>query len=109
MIDDTNANFFEVQKAFILYWKNHKMPSEDEFEGKRDKDKEAPPQADAAEVQEKIDMSLAVRKYRIWCMQMAPYVQDDGRVLTPSERITAWEQQQEVLKQQANAASSLKK
>jgi len=109
MIDDTNANFFEVKNAFTLYWKQHEMPSEDEFEGKRGGNKAEVSPEEAAEVQQKIDMPLAVRKYRIWCMQMSPYVQDDGRILTPSERIAAWQQQQDMLKQQANNNPFLKK
>ena len=101
MIDDTLANYFEVEKAYTIYWQHREKPSEDEFEGKRDKDEEVS-KKDAAETQWKVDMCMAIRNYKIWHMEMLPYVQNDGRILTPTERIAAWQQQQDMLKQQAN-------
>src|SRR5690348_7112639 len=30
MLDDTTANYFEVQKAFTLFWEGKEMPQEEE-------------------------------------------------------------------------------
>ena len=38
-------------------------------------------------------MRMAVKKYEYWHMRMLPYVQQDGRILTPSERLAIFEAQ----------------
>lgn len=102
MMQDTLANYFEVEKAYTLYWQHHEKPvSEDEFEGKRDKDKgEENGKVTLEEIRKKNNMAVALKAYKLWHMQMLPFVQDDGRILTPTEQIAAWRYQQEQLKQQ---------
>jgi hypothetical protein len=103
MMNDTLSNYFEVEKAYMLYWQHHQMPvAEDEFEGKRGKEKvEKKEQVSLEEMRERNYMAEALKAYKIWHMQMLPFVQDDGRILTPAEQIAAWRLQQVQLKQQS--------
>jgi hypothetical protein len=98
MIDDTLANFYQVEKAYNTYWLNHSKPAGDEFEGKQQKGPIS--NEEAKEIQEEIDMRMAVKKYVEWRIDMQQYVQANGRILTPAERIAQWKTKQELVKEQ---------
>lgn len=95
MMDDTLANYNEVTRAFGLYWETRAMPSEeDAILGMKDageaekQDKESwlrklfpvKRQPDEAE------LAYAIKRYRHWQVKSAPWVQEDGTLLTPAQR-----------------------
>ena len=100
MMADTSVNYFEIEKAFNTYWQHHTMPeTEHDVIGEKAEREKHPSKRTLRKMQADDDMRMAVKKYEWWCQQMKPYVQDDGRILTPSERLKIWEQQQNEKKQ----------
>ena len=93
MLDDTTANYFEVERAFNTYFKHNELPeSEHEEIGEyREKEKHASKRKQK-KVEEESYMRRQVRKYHRWHEKMLPYVQPDGRILTPSERLAIWKE-----------------
>ncbi len=103
MMDDSLTNFFEAQKAFEIFWKIRPLPIEEEdlightelgeaerkswlqtiFHLKRQRQKE--------EVEK---YAFQYKRFKNWERANLPYVQEDGRILTPTERIAIWRQKQ---------------
>lgn len=101
MIADTNANYFEVQKAFELFWEGKELPTEeDEIIGEKRKLKNnfINRTFNATELKAQLlkeELAFDYKKYRWWLMKTEPYVKEDGSIMTPSERLQLWKQQQE--------------
>lgn len=102
MIADTNANYFEVQHAFELFWEGKELPTEeDEIIGEKRKLKNnfINRTFNAAELkaqQLKEELAFDYKKYQWWLLKMQPYVKDDGSIMTPTERLQLWKQQQDL-------------
>ena len=99
MMDDTLSNYFIANHAYDEFWKNRVKPKEEEetmgMKG-----------ATKNEEKEKVswlkrifgkDPEMEARKYTYeckrfehWKIMMQPYVQEDGRILYPSERLEIW-------------------
>lgn len=99
MMEQPNVNFFEAEKAFDLFWEGKDKPVEEEevLGGKfaaREKRKEGFAKnlfrfrEDAAE-----KYAFQYKKFEHWEMQVRPFVQADGRILTQEERLKIWEQE----------------
>lgn len=102
MMDDTLTNYFEAQKAFDIYWSIRPLPVEEDdiightemkpekrsnwlsniFKSRKEK---------RAEESERY--AFQYKKFNNWLRAMYPYVQEDGSILTPSQRMAIWEQQ----------------
>lgn len=96
MMDDPNANFFEVEKAYDLYWTRHEKPEgEHEEIGERSEREKYPSKRRQRKISAENDLRLAVKKYEVWNDQTRPYVQADGRILSTEERLEIWKQQQQ--------------
>lgn len=99
MIADTNANYFEVQKAFELFWEGKELPTEeDEIIGEKRKLKNnfINRTFNAGELKAQLlkeELSFDYKKYRWWLIKTEPYVKDDGSIMTPSERLELWKEQ----------------
>lgn len=103
MMSDTLANYFVANNAFECYWKVRPIPLEEEdiighsemksgartnwlqklFITKKERRE-----------QESELYAFQYRKFKNWQRAIKPYVQDDGSILTPSQRIAIWRQQQ---------------
>ena len=96
MIDDTTANYFEVQKAFDLFWEGKKLPEEEEEvigEKGRLKNNWVNRIFNANELKEqelREKYSFDYKRYRRWLIKAEPYVKEDGSIMTPSERLRLW-------------------
>lgn len=105
MINDTSANFFEVQKAFQLFWDGKELPEEEEdvigekgrlknsFVNKLFNNREL------KEQQLRESLTFDYKRYRRWIIKTEPYVKEDGSIMTPTERIQLWEKQIDELKE----------
>ena len=99
LMDDTLSNFHEVELAFNTYFKHHELPEEEhdvigehaEREKKLSKRKQR-------KVWRENDLRMEVRRYEFCHNQTLPYVQPDGRILTPTERLAIWQKQQQPVK-----------
>jgi hypothetical protein len=95
MMDDTTANFFIVEKAFDTYFKHHELPEEEhDVIGEREEREKHPSKRKVRKVVKENDLRMDVRRYYHWHEQTLPYVQADGRILTPSQRLAIWREQQ---------------
>lgn len=94
MLNDSTANYHEVQNAFNIYFKHHQLPEEEEdVIGERRERAKHLSKRRRQELSRENKMRMAVKKYHWWCDRMLPYVQDDGSILTPSQRIEVWKKQ----------------
>ena len=94
MIKDTAVNFFEAEKAYKLYFRHHTKPEgEQEDIGEHEKREKHPSKREQREMQRENRMRMDVKRYEHWRDMVLPYVQPDGRILTPTERIQIWQQQ----------------
>ena len=94
MIEDTNANYFVVEKAYKIYWEHHEMPEleMDEFSNEKEEEK-FPSKRERRKIEQDNEMRVSIKKYWRWHEKMLPYVQEDGSILTPTERLLIWESQ----------------
>jgi len=108
MLDDPNANFFEVQKAFELFWEDREMPmEEDEIIGERDKLKNNLINrifnSNQLKEQEECEaLSFDCRRYRRWLIKTEPYIHDDGSIMSAEERLELWKKHYEELNEQGS-------
>jgi hypothetical protein len=106
MMDDTTANYFEVQKAFDLFWSNKELPlEEDEIIGEKRRFKNnifnrTFNSKELKEQQLREYLAFHCKKYRWWLIKMRPYVQEDGSILPPHKKLEMWKKHYEELKEQ---------
>ncbi|MCZ8286099.1 MAG: hypothetical protein O9353_11655 [Bacteroidia bacterium] len=99
MMNDSTVNYFEIKKAFDLFWQNKPLPTEEEeiigerngkarekesflknlFKSKKEKQEE-----------DSNKYAFAYKKFKHWELINLPYVQEDGRILTANERLEQW-------------------
>jgi hypothetical protein len=88
MMDDPGANFFEVEKAFTIYWQHHEKPEgEHDVIGERREREKTPSRRAQRRIQRDNELRMAVKRYERWHQKTEPFVQPDGRILTPEERL----------------------
>lgn len=99
MMKDPEANYFEVVKAYELFWKGKPQPLEEqdvlgtseEAEDKHISRRELRERKKARDLQRLY--GLECKKFAHWKMQVQPYVQEDGHILTSEEQLKLWEEQ----------------
>jgi hypothetical protein len=101
MMDDSTTNYHEAMKAFEEFWRDRRRPSEKEesleiklseehswlekiFKAKEIKEEKLVEQ-----------YSFAHKRFLNWMQVNAPFVQPDGRILSPEERLELWKKQKE--------------
>jgi hypothetical protein len=95
MMDDPKVNFFDIEKAYKIYWEHHVMPETESDNVVQNKENNHHlSKRERRRIDADNDMRLAVKKYEWWHLQTLPYVQPDGRILTADERLQIWKQQQ---------------
>jgi hypothetical protein len=98
MMDDPHVNYFEANKAFEQFWSNREKP-EIEGEGSAEqKDKEEKRsllsrlvKSDKAEEAERHEYAISYKRFVRWRMEVEPFVQSDGSVLSLDEQRLIWE------------------
>lgn len=107
MLEDTTVNYFEVQKAFSLFWEGKELPAEEneiigENKGKLKNNfiNRVFNSKELKEQQERAALSFDCKKYRRWLIINEPYVQDDGSIMTPHQRLELWRKHYEELGEQ---------
>jgi hypothetical protein len=89
MMDDTNANYLQAVEAFDIYFAHHQKPEgESDMDIKKvTKNKKRFTKREMREAHEEAYLRMQVKKFAWWKIKVEPYVQEDGRILTPTERI----------------------
>lgn len=104
MIKDPHVNYFEAIKAYDLFWKGKAKPEdEDELIGQdKSQDGKAEAHVSRREIRERRrekemrqKYGLDCKKFEHWKMQVKPYVQADGHILSKEEQLKLWEQQRQ--------------
>ena len=94
MIKDSTVNFFEAEKAYKIYFQHHALPGgEHDVIGEHSKAEKNPSKKELRKLKADDRMRMEVKKYDRWKQRMLPYVQADGSILTPSQRLQAWKDQ----------------
>lgn len=94
MMEDTTANYFEVEKAFNTYFGHHELPAGEEEEINEHREREKiPSKRRQRKISAENKLRMNVKRYYRWREDMLPYVQEGGRILSPAERIAIWKQQ----------------
>lgn len=92
MMEDKKSNFFEVEKAYKIYWEHHEEPEgEHDVIGEYQEREKIPSRRKQRKIEAESKMRMAIKKYNWWHEQTLPYVQGDGRILTTEERLKIWE------------------
>jgi len=92
MMEDEKSNFFEVEKAYKIYWEHHEEPEgEHDVIGEYQEREKIPSRRKQRKIEAESKMRMAIKKYNWWHEQTLPYVQGDGRILTSEERLKIWE------------------
>ncbi|MBA3680264.1 MAG: hypothetical protein H0W73_03615 [Bacteroidetes bacterium] len=101
MIKDPNVNYFEAINAYETFWKNKKKPlEEDELigqtKGEASKEEKMESRREMREKRREKEMykkyGLECKKFEHWKLQVKPYVQADGHILSKEEQLKMWEQ-----------------
>ena len=94
MIKDTSANYFEVEKAYKIYFMHHEKPAGENDEiGEHQEREKHPSKREQRKMQQENHLRMDVKRYERWHDSMKPYVQDDGSILSPAQRIEIWKSQ----------------
>lgn len=100
MMKSPDVNFFEVNAAFEAYWANREKPeleNEEEIgESKEHKEKERSVisrmfKSEKKEEAERNEYAFAYKQYLKWRIEVQPFVQPDGRILSAEEQREVWE------------------
>jgi hypothetical protein len=108
MLEDPNANYFEVQKAFQLFWEGKEMPlEEDDVIGERRglKNNFITRTFNARELkeqQEREALAFDCKKYGWWLIKTEPFIHDDGSLMSAEEKLELWKKHYEELNEQGN-------
>jgi hypothetical protein len=106
MINDPHANFFEVQKAFQVFWEGKSLPTdEDDIIGEKRKLKNnlINRTFNAGELKEQAEreaLAFDCRKYRWWLIKTEPFIHDDGSIMSDEEQLELWKNHYEELNEQ---------
>lgn len=100
LMDDTLSNYLETEKAFSLYFTVHELPhEEDEIIGMRSAEEMEKQNRESWLLRlfkkkrdlSETELAFAIKRYRHWTLMVAPWIQEDGRILYPSQRKTVVE------------------
>ena len=95
MIKDTSTNYFEAEKAFKIYFDHHAKPEgENEEIGEHAAREKKPSKKEQRKMQQQSHLRMDVKRYERWHDSMKPFVQADGSILTPTQRLEIWKAQQ---------------
>ena len=118
MMEDPNTNFFEAVKAYNALWEGKKPKEEaeifevlegkgketdknlEELEAERQAKLGSPLQGKALEEMEYLKYEC--KRFEKWMLEVKPWVQEDGHILTYEERQAIWNKQQEEIQNQEN-------
>ena len=94
MLDIEGVNYYEVIKAYTIYWKHHELPEEeaDRYIGKGNQGKEKLSKKELKELRESNKMRFQVKKFMHWKIKNEPFVKENGNIMTPEERVRFYHQ-----------------
>jgi hypothetical protein len=106
MLDDSTTNYYEAVKAYERYWEGRENPLEQIEEREKygySPEREAALQREFQELSPegaswRQEMVWQCKRFEEWQRDVLPFVQNDGRILTPAERRAMDEERSRQLK-----------
>lgn len=99
MMDDPNVNFFVAEKAFETYWEDRGEPEKERGEGEHEKEKHSVIKrifvSDEKLEYENMQYASEYKRFKQWRMDVLPFVQPDGSILSPEEQLEIWKHSRE--------------
>lgn len=100
MIQDSNVNYFQAQKAYELFWQNHEKPEEEERMMGAGKDEVSEHLGKLSRREMKAQRLLDYYRYHCkrfehWLEENAQFVREDGTLIGISERQLLFEKQRQ--------------
>lgn len=121
MMEDPKVNFFEAVKEYDSYWLTHTKPVKEAevfeaLEGKgtgketaediekmeTERQQKLGPKLEGRALEEAEYLKYESKRFEKWMLEVKPWVQADGHILTYEERQAIWNKQQEEIRQQQN-------
>ncbi|MBK9462340.1 MAG: hypothetical protein IPN94_23690 [Sphingobacteriales bacterium] len=124
MMNDLNVNYYEAVEAFIVYFSKHLMPRIEEEEmgkegykatsvkSREEEEREREEREEIAEANKgkkhlkktyeginRLEMAMAVKKFKQWMLTEKSWVQPDGRCLSEQENKAIVDKQQQELQE----------
>ncbi len=98
-MDNPNTNYFKAIKEYEKFWKNHQKPENEEVlmtQGVEQVKKHIRTlsKREIRQQREQDYYRYQCKRFENWMRENKPYVQDDGRILSPEERLKLWEKSQ---------------
>ena len=109
MMKDSTANYYDVLLAYDQYWKKRPEPDvEEEFERKQNKKEGIEEEeeeenkrtlvgrvfhSEEKEAAESAKYIIEYKRFKSWKKDVLPYVQPDGSILTPGQRLEIYKNQ----------------
>lgn len=100
MMDDPNVNFFVAEKAFETFWENRGEPEKEQHEeGEHEKEQHSLIKrifvSEEKLEYENMQYASEYKRYKQWRMDVLPFVQPDGSILSPEEQLEIWKHSRE--------------
>lgn len=101
MIKDPNVNYFEAINAYETFWKGRKKPLDEnqligQTKGEENKEDKLESRKQIREKRKEKELykkyGLECKKFEHWKMQVKPYVQEDGHIISKEEQLKNWEE-----------------
>lgn len=103
MMNSTHTNYFRAVKKYDRYWKRHFIPVEKEehenIQKLKDEAEHDPRpflvrlfQSKERGKENSHKLAIEYKGFKKWQMEMLPYVKSNGSIMTPDERVAAWNQ-----------------
>jgi len=89
MMDDPNVNFFEAEKAFNTFWEGRGEPEKEQGEEHEEENHSIIKRIFISEEKlewENLQYATEYKRYKQWRMDVLPFVQDDGSILSKEEQ-----------------------
>lgn len=90
MMDDPNVNFYEAEKAFNTFWEKRGEPEKErggeEHEGEKHSIVKRIFVSEEKLEWENLQYAGEYKRYRQWRMDVLPFVQSDGSILSKEEQ-----------------------
>lgn len=121
LMDDPSANYFTALESYNAYWKSHLKPGDEEEEmgnpvsskGKsarelrreereREREESHKKKLSGSELEQTEYLKYQCKRFENWALEVKPWVQEDGHILSYEERTAIWKKQQEERQQQEN-------
>ena len=93
MMDDPNVNFYEAEKAFNIFWEDRGEPEKEQGEEHEKERHFSVKRIFVSEEKlewENLQYATEYKRYKQWRMDVLPFVQPDGSILSKEEQEEIW-------------------